>query len=114
SWLPAYLVPTGYVLLDALPVLTSGKLDRAALPAPDYAVLATGTAPRTRREKILCELYADVLGVPGVGIDDDFFGLGGDSIVSIQLVLRARAAGLVFTSRLVFEHRTPAALAEVV
>ncbi|MFF5289526.1 non-ribosomal peptide synthetase [Paractinoplanes globisporus] len=114
SWLPAYLVPTGYVLLDALPVLTSGKLDRAALPAPDYAVLATGTAPRTRREKILCELYADVLGVPGVGIDDDFFGLGGDSIVSIQLVLRARAAGLVCTARQVFETRTVTALAEVV
>ncbi|MFI5895176.1 amino acid adenylation domain-containing protein [Actinoplanes sp. NPDC051513] len=114
SWLPAYLVPTGFVLLDALPVLTSGKLDRAALPAPDYAVLATGTAPRTPREKVLCELYADVLGVPGVGIDDDFFSLGGDSIVSIQLVLRARAAGLVCTARQVFEARTVAALAEVV
>ncbi|WP_433379561.1 amino acid adenylation domain-containing protein [Actinoplanes sp. CA-142083] len=114
SWLPAYMVPTGYVLLDALPVLTSGKLDRAALPAPDFAVLATGTAPRTPREKVLCELYADVLGVPGVGIDDDFFSLGGDSIVSIQLVLRARAAGLVCTSRQVFEARTVAALAEVV
>ncbi|MCM4076613.1 amino acid adenylation domain-containing protein [Paractinoplanes hotanensis] len=114
SWLPAYMVPTGWVLLDALPVLTSGKLDRAALPAPDFAALATGTAARTPREQVLCDLYADVLGVPGVGIDDDFFALGGDSIVSIQLVLRARAAGLVCTSRLVFEHRTPAALAEVV
>ncbi|MFG1604807.1 amino acid adenylation domain-containing protein [Actinoplanes sp. NPDC049265] len=114
SWLPTYMVPTGFVLLDRLPVLSSGKLDRAALPAPDYAALATGTAPRTPREKALCDLYADVLGVPGVGIDDDFFGLGGDSIVSIQFVLRARAAGLVCTSRQVFEHRTVAALAEVV
>ncbi|GAA0525330.1 hypothetical protein GCM10010172_02220 [Paractinoplanes ferrugineus] len=114
SWLPAYMVPTGYVLLATLPVLTSGKLDRAALPAPDYAVLATGTAPRGPREKALCALYADVLGVPGVGIDDDFFRLGGDSIMSIQLVLRARAAGLICTSRQVFEARTVAALAEVV
>ncbi|MFG1801446.1 amino acid adenylation domain-containing protein [Micromonospora carbonacea] len=114
SWLPAYMVPAGFVVLDRLPVLTSGKIDRAALPAPDYAALATGTAARTPREKLLCELYADVLGVPGVGIEDDFFGLGGDSIVSIQLVLRARAAGLVCTSRQVFEHRTVAALATVV
>ncbi|WP_444947841.1 amino acid adenylation domain-containing protein [Micromonospora ureilytica] len=114
SWLPSYMVPTGFVLLDRLPVLTSGKLDRAALPAPDYAAQATGTAPRTPRERVLCELYADVLGVPGVGIEDDFFSLGGDSIVSIQFVLRARAAGLVCTSRQVFELRTVAALAEVV
>ncbi|AGZ43004.1 non-ribosomal peptide synthetase [Actinoplanes friuliensis] len=114
SWLPAYMVPTGFVVLDRLPVLTSGKLDRAALPAPDYAALATGTAARTPREELLCELFADVLGVPGVGIDDDFFSLGGDSIVSIQFVLRARAAGLVCTSRQVFEHRTVAALAEVI
>ncbi|GAB1640209.1 amino acid adenylation domain-containing protein [Krasilnikovia sp. MM14-A1259] len=114
SWLPTHLVPTGFVLLDRLPVLTSGKLDRAALPAPDHAALATGTAPRTPREKLLCDLYADVLGVPGVGIDDDFFSLGGDSIMSIQFVLRARAAGLICTSRQVFEHRTVAALAGVV
>ena len=114
SWLPAYLVPTGFVLLAELPVLTSGKLDRAALPAPDFAVLATGTAPRNAREQVLRDLYADVLGVPGVGIDDDFFSLGGDSIVSIQFVLRARAAGLVCTSRQVFELRTVAALAEAV
>ncbi|MGC4813703.1 amino acid adenylation domain-containing protein [Micromonospora sp. DT228] len=114
SWLPGYMVPTGFVLLDRLPVLTSGKLDRAALPAPDYAAQATGTAPRTPRERVLCQLYADVLGVPGVGIEDDFFSLGGDSIVSIQFVLRARALGLVCTSRQVFERRTVAALAEVV
>jgi amino acid adenylation domain-containing protein/non-ribosomal peptide synthase protein (TIGR01720 family) len=114
SYLPAYLVPGAFVLLDELPTLTSGKLDRAALPAPDFAVLATGTAPRTPHEQILRDLYADLLGVPGVGIEDDFFALGGDSIVSIQLVLRARAAGLVCTSRQVFEQRTVAALAAVV
>jgi amino acid adenylation domain-containing protein/non-ribosomal peptide synthase protein (TIGR01720 family) len=114
SWLPGYLVPTAFVLLDRLPVLTSGKLDRAALPAPDLGALATGTAPGTPLERQLCELYAEVLGVPGVGIDDDFFALGGDSIVSIQLVLRARKAGLACTPRQVFEHRTVASLAGVV
>jgi amino acid adenylation domain-containing protein/non-ribosomal peptide synthase protein (TIGR01720 family) len=114
AYLPAYLVPSAFVLLDRLPTLTSGKLDRAALPAPDFAVLATGTAPRTGPEKILRDLYADLLGVPGAGVEDDFFALGGDSIVAIQLVLRARAAGLVCTSRQVFEQRTVAALAAVV
>jgi hypothetical protein len=105
-WLPDYMVPAAFVVLPRLPVLTSGKLDRAALPAPDLAAQAGGRPARDELEATLCGLFAEVLGVPGVGIDDDFFALGGDSIVSIQLVLRARAAGLVCTPRQVFQQRS--------
>ncbi|MGH3839743.1 MAG: condensation domain-containing protein, partial [Pseudonocardiaceae bacterium] len=73
----------------------------------------TGRAPRTPQERILCEVFAGVLGVAGVGVDDDFFALGGDSIVSIQLVSRARSAGVVITPRDVFTHKTVAGLAAV-
>ncbi len=114
GWLPDYMVPSAFVPLDTLPMTTAGKLDRAALPAPDFAALTTGGAARDAREEVLCTLYAEVLGLPEVGVDDDFFALGGDSIVSIQLVIRARQAGLVVTPRQVFQHRTVAALAPVV
>ncbi|MGH3564525.1 MAG: amino acid adenylation domain-containing protein [Pseudonocardia sp.] len=110
--LPHYLVPAAFVLLDELPVLPSGKLDRAALPVPDFGAAAGGAPPRSSREELLCALYAEVLGVRGIGIDDDFFALGGDSIVSIQLVIAARAAGLVLSPRQIFEHRTVAELAQ--
>ncbi|WP_433379567.1 amino acid adenylation domain-containing protein [Actinoplanes sp. CA-142083] len=109
--LPDHMVPSAFVELDALPVSVNGKLDRAALPSPDFAAATTGTAARTPREQLLCDLFAEVLGMPSVGAEDDFFGLGGDSIVSIQLVGRARAAGLSLTLRQVFQLRTPAALA---
>ncbi|HEX3220805.1 MAG TPA: condensation domain-containing protein, partial [Candidatus Limnocylindria bacterium] len=92
-----------------LPLTANGKLDRGALPAPAYR--ARGRLPRTPQEQVLCSLFAEVLGVAGVGIEDNFFALGGDSIVSIQLVSRARKAGLVITPRAVFEHQTVAGLA---
>ncbi|WP_341865671.1 amino acid adenylation domain-containing protein [Amycolatopsis regifaucium] len=111
--LPDYLVPAAFVTLDTLPVLSNGKLDRKALPAPDYTELAGGRAPETEREKALCALFAEVLDVPELGADDDFFALGGDSIVAMRLVSRARAAGLKITPHDVFAHRTVEALAEV-
>ncbi|WP_256252292.1 non-ribosomal peptide synthetase [Streptomyces sp. yr375] len=113
SVLPAHMVPSAVVVLDALPLMPNGKLDRKALPAPDPAGTASGRAPRSEREKVLCELFADLLGVEHVGIDDRFFDLGGDSIVSIQLVSRARAVGLKITPRDVFERQTVEGLALV-
>ncbi|WP_433686436.1 amino acid adenylation domain-containing protein [Micromonospora carbonacea] len=111
--LPDYMVPGAFVALDRLPVSVNGKLDRAALPAPDFTADRTGRAPRTPREKLLCDVFAEVLGVPEIGVDDDFFALGGDSIMSMQLVGRARVAGLVISPRQVFQHRTPAGLVTV-
>ncbi|MFD1147728.1 amino acid adenylation domain-containing protein [Saccharothrix hoggarensis] len=111
--LPDYMTPGAFVVLAALPQTPNGKLDRAALPAPDLSTAAGGRAARTPAERTLCDLFADLLGVPGVGADDSFFELGGDSIVSIQLVSRARKAGLELTPREVFEHKTPERLAAV-
>ncbi|HEY2416728.1 MAG TPA: condensation domain-containing protein, partial [Steroidobacteraceae bacterium] len=105
------MVPSAIVVLDGLPLTPNGKLDRRALPAP--AVGVGSRCPRTPVEEIVCALFADVLGVGGVGVDDNFFELGGDSIVSIQLVSRARKAGLVISPRAVFQHQTVAALAAV-
>ncbi|MFI9103579.1 non-ribosomal peptide synthase/polyketide synthase [Streptomyces fildesensis] len=111
--LPAHLVPAAFVTLDALPLTPNGKLDRRALPAPDFAGQVTATEPRTPREKLLCDLIAGVLGLDRVGPDDDFFTLGGDSIVAMQLVGRVRAAGLTITPRDVFRHKTAAGLSAV-
>ncbi|GAA2410191.1 hypothetical protein GCM10010191_18690 [Actinomadura vinacea] len=130
SRLPGYMVPAAFVPLGALPVLPSGKLDREALPAPDYAALAssrrsqaTGAArttsaatglsdaERRAREEILSGVYAEVLGLPEVGADDDFIELGGDSILAIQVLIRARAAGLRLSAGDVFRNRTVAGLA---
>ncbi|CCH30551.1 non-ribosomal peptide synthetase [Actinosynnema sp. NPDC047251] len=110
--LPDYLVPSAFVELDALPLTAHGKVDRKALPVPGPAA-APARAPRSPRERVLCEVMAEVLGLRDVGVDDDFFTLGGDSISSIQVVSRARRAGVVFTSREVMKHRTPAAIAVI-
>nr|WP_258957122.1 non-ribosomal peptide synthetase [Rhodococcus globerulus] len=116
--LASYMVPTVIVVLDELPLTVNGKLDRGHLPAPDFTVLTLGPtsnrSPSTTTESMLADLFADVLGLPSVGIDDSFFGLGGDSIMSIQLVSRAKDAGLAFTPRDVFEAKTVAGLAQVV
>ncbi|MEV0251354.1 amino acid adenylation domain-containing protein [Nocardia sp. NPDC050712] len=112
--LPAYMVPSVLMVLDHVPLTPVGKVDRRALPAPDFGTRAVvRRAPSTPREEVLAALFAEVLGVDAVGVDDNFFGLGGDSIISIQLVSRARAAGLAFSARDVFERKTVAALAAV-
>ncbi|GAA3958008.1 hypothetical protein Aau02nite_08100 [Amorphoplanes auranticolor] len=113
--LPDHMVPAAFVFLDALPVDPNGKLDRRALPAPDLTTAPDRyVAPRTGIERTLASIWADVLGVPRVGVEDDFFALGGDSILSIQVVSRAKAAGLQLTSRELFRHPNIAALAAVV
>ncbi|WP_327699030.1 non-ribosomal peptide synthetase [Streptomyces sp. NBC_00459] len=111
--LPDHMVPAAVVLLDRLPELANGKLDRSALPAPDFAALSTGRAPGSAMEKALCGVVTEVLGLDEIGVDDDFFALGGDSIMAMQLVSRARAVGVRITPRLVLRHRTVAGLAEV-
>ncbi|WP_369237454.1 amino acid adenylation domain-containing protein [Streptomyces sp. R21] len=110
--LPDYMVPAAVVALPALPLTHNGKLDRAALPAPEFTTGAASRPPRTERERVLCGLYTEALGAETVGIDDSFFDLGGDSITSMQLAARAREAGLLITPKDVFTHRTVAALAE--
>ncbi|EGX54634.1 NRPS/siderophore biosynthesis protein, partial [Streptomyces zinciresistens K42] len=112
AWLPDYMVPSAFVPLHTLPVTPSGKLDARALPAPDPAAASSGRPPRTPREKLLCALYAEVLGRDSVTAEDDFLALGGDSISAIRLLIRAREAGLRLTTREVFRHRTVQALAQ--
>ncbi|MFF4317105.1 amino acid adenylation domain-containing protein [Streptomyces sp. NPDC001507] len=113
--LPEYMAPSTYVTLDRLPLTANGKLDRAALPEPDQGARADvpRREPRTERERLLGTLVAQALGVDNVGPDDDFFALGGDSIVSIRLVSLARSAGVGLAVRDVFERRTAAGLAEI-
>ncbi|MGK8555450.1 amino acid adenylation domain-containing protein [Nocardia gipuzkoensis] len=110
--LPEYMVPAVIVVLDEIPLTPIGKLDRNALPEPVFAGREF-RAPVSEVESIIAEVFAAVLGVERVGLDDSFFALGGDSILSIQLVSRAKARGVVFTARDVFDHRTVAALAEI-
>ncbi|MFI2345841.1 amino acid adenylation domain-containing protein [Streptomyces sp. NPDC019443] len=112
--LPDYMVPSAVVRLDGpLPLTPNGKLDRRALPAPQWTAMGGEDAPTTPAETALAGLFADVLGLPSVGVHDSFFELGGDSIVAIQLVNRALEAGLALTPRDVFRHRTVAALARL-
>ncbi|WP_120313396.1 non-ribosomal peptide synthetase, partial [Mycobacterium mantenii] len=108
--LPEYMVPAAVVTLDALPLTPNGKLDTRALPAPEY-IADEYRAPGSAVEEILAGIYAEVLGVERVGVDDSFFDLGGDSILSMQVVARARAAGLVCRPRDIFVEQTVARLA---
>lgn len=108
------MIPSAFVLLDALPVTPNGKIDRGALPAPTVSVSETEAAdeaPRTEAERILAGIWSELLKLERVGVHDNFFHLGGDSILSIQVVARARQSGLVLMPRKIFEHPTIAALA---
>ncbi|SDW43366.1 non-ribosomal peptide synthase domain TIGR01720/amino acid adenylation domain-containing protein [Amycolatopsis xylanica] len=115
SWLkgrlPEHMVPSTFVFLTEFPLMPSGKVNRRALPAPEPERRDTGRAPANERERVLCALMAEVLKIDTAGPDDNFFALGGDSILSIQWVGKARAAGVPISPRQVFEHQTVAALA---
>ena len=111
--LPAYMVPTAVVVLEVLPLTVSGKLDRRALPAPEYQDVDRYRAPATPVEEILADIYAQVLGLERVGVDEPFFDLGGDSILSMQVAARARAAGVLCRPRDIFVEQTVARLAQV-
>ncbi|MEB4212376.1 non-ribosomal peptide synthetase, partial [Mycobacterium sp. 94-17] len=111
--LPGYMIPAALVAMQALPLTPNGKLDTRALPAPEYRDTERYRAPGNAVEEILAGIYAQVLGLDRVGADDSFFDLGGDSISSMQVVTRARAAGLVCKTRDIFVEQTVARLARV-
>nr|MDT0522268.1 AMP-binding protein [Streptomyces sp. DSM 41633] len=112
--LPPYMVPAAVVEIETLPLTVNGKLDTRALPAPEYQDVDHYRAPATRLEEILAGIFAQVLGLERVGVDDSFFDLGGDSILSMQVVARARACGVMCRPRDIFVEQTVARLALVV
>ncbi len=116
SALPEYMVPSFFMIMEQIPLTVNGKVDRKALPSPDPSLRSLGdeyVAPCNERERVLCEIWSAVLGIERVGIRDHFFRMGGDSIVSIQLVSKARQKGIKFSVKDVFTHPTVEALASV-
>jgi amino acid adenylation domain-containing protein/non-ribosomal peptide synthase protein (TIGR01720 family) len=110
--LPGFMVPSAVVVMPALPLTPGGKVDRRALPVPRVQV--SPSLPRTDRERLLCELFAEVLGLDHTGIDDNFFDLGGDSIIAIQLLAKIKNAGLSVNPRQLLRNQTVRALASLV
>ncbi|MGX5797708.1 condensation domain-containing protein, partial [Pseudomonas sp. E2-15] len=111
SHLPDYMVPAQWMLLEQMPLSPNGKLDRKALPTP--TVTQDYEAPHSVLEQRIADIWAEVLGIEQVGLNDNFFERGGDSIISIQVVSRARAAGIHFSAKALFQHQTVRSLARV-
>ncbi|MBE7123003.1 non-ribosomal peptide synthetase [Bacillus cereus] len=112
--LPSYMIPSGFVTMEAIPLTANGKVDREALPMPEEKQInSEAVAPRNSNEKILATIWKQVLGVKNVGIYDNFFEIGGDSILSIQIISQASQVGLKLTPKQMFECPTIAELAQV-
>src|SRR6185437_7023725 len=116
TMLPEYMVPSAFVLLEQLPVNANGKLDKRALPAPEWSADTAGyVAPRTDAELVVARIWAEVLEIGLVGVEDNFFELGGDSILSIRVASRLKAAfGVDLSPRVVFSHSTVKGLAAAI
>lgn len=113
--LPSYMVPSGFVTMEAIPLTANGKVDHDALPLPEEEKINSEcVAPQSSNEKKLATIWKQVLGVKKVGIYDNFFEIGGDSILSIQIISQASQVGLKFTPKQMFECPTIAELAQVV
>lgn len=112
--LPEHLIPASFVVLDELPLTPNGKLDRRALPAPDHEGRKAGRGPRNKREETLCRIFADILGLPSVGIDEGFFDLGGHSLMATRLISLVRVAfGVDLAIRDLFATQTVAGLVRI-
>ena len=111
--LPDYMTPSAFVIIDEIPLTPNGKVDRQALPAPDWHPAGTGQQARTPQEQLLCELFGEALGTAGVGIDDDFFELGGHSLLATRLIVRIRTTfNAELDLRTFFQNPTVAGVAE--
>ena len=111
--LPDYMIPAFFVFIDKVPLTPNGKIDRKSLPAPDLSLRQIGdayVAPQTPLQENLCAIWSEVLRVEKIGIRDNFFRIGGDSIISIQLVAKARQKGIHFAVKDIFNHPTIATL----
>ncbi|MBD2195449.1 MULTISPECIES: non-ribosomal peptide synthetase [Calothrix] len=112
--LPDYMIPAAYVSLDAFPLNVNGKIDNKALPAPDWNLLRVEEnyiAARNADEETLCAIVASTLGIEKVGIDDNFFDIGGDSILALQVIAKAKKAGFAISARELYESATVRQLA---